>query len=146
MASLRDRLRAKSPMISLPVANYLTRQILAGIKSLHMKGYIHRDIKPANFVRKSNLSTEFSVVDFGIAKQCMEKDGSLKPKRQTAEFRGTTLYASPFAHMKEDQCQRDDLYSMMFVCFDLICGKLPWTEEAKAKENKRLLILSINMQ
>ena len=138
MASLRDRLRAKSPMISLPVANYLTGQILAGIKSLHMKGYIHRDIKPANFVRKSNLSTEFSVVDFGIAKQFVEKDGSLKPKRQIAEFRGTTLYASPFAHVKEDQCQRDDLYSMMFVFFDLICGKLPWTEEAKLKEKQKV--------
>jgi hypothetical protein len=68
--------------------------------------------------------------------QYKDKDGKLRPKRESAEFRGTTLYASPFIHKGDDQCPRDDLYSLMFVLCDLICGRLPWSEAARSKDKQ----------
>lgn len=69
MAHLRNRARQKNPLIYLPVACFLSQQMLACIKCLHEKGFIHRDVKPANFVRRGVNSTEFCMIDFGIAKQ-----------------------------------------------------------------------------
>lgn len=43
--------------------------------------------------------------------------------KEKAEFRGTTVYASPFVHEGHDQCPRDDLCSIMHVFFDMTCGK-----------------------
>ncbi len=71
MAMLRNRIRAScsTGLIALPGASYLAQQMLTCIRSMHERGYLHRDIKPANFVRKDKSSTQFSAIDFGIAKQ-----------------------------------------------------------------------------
>ena len=44
-------------------------------------------------------------------------------------------------HHGEDHCPRDDIYSLMLVFFDLICGKLPWTEASRAKDKKMITAL-----
>lgn len=71
MASLRDRCRVGGVRDLLPieVCSYLTRQMLNSLQAMHEKGYVHRDVKPSNFVRRSKTSTEFCVIDFGLAKQ-----------------------------------------------------------------------------
>jgi hypothetical protein len=58
----------------------------------------------------------------------------MRPMKEQAEFRGTTVYASPFVHEGYDQCPRDDLCSIFHVFIDMICGKLPWSDAARAKE------------
>lgn len=70
LGKIRDAIRnsSQSNLIPLPVAVYLGRQMLGCIRVLHERGFIHRDIKPANFIRKSKESTQFCIVDFGIAK------------------------------------------------------------------------------
>jgi tau tubulin kinase len=140
MAHLRNRIRASSPQgfVPIAIASYLSRQMLIAVREMHTKGFIHRDIKPANFVRRSFDSTDFCMVDFGIAKCVVDKEGVLKPKRENAEFRGTTLYASLHAHIGEDQCSRDDMYGILFVFFDLICGKLPWSAAAKLRDKPQV--------
>lgn len=70
MSSLRDRSRLSIPSRLLPmeVASLLTRQMLNCLQAMHEKGYVHRDVKPSNFVRRSKNTTEFCVIDFGLAK------------------------------------------------------------------------------
>lgn len=110
MSRARNRARQRgSGLVVLPAAVYMCRQILRCLKAMHEKGYIHRDVKPANFVRRDRQTTEFCMVDFGLAKPFME-NGKMRAKRENADFRGTTLYASPYAHEGEDQCPRDDLF------------------------------------
>ena len=135
MSKLRDRLRSKHGFISVPIAVYLSLQILSSLKDLHDVGYVHRDIKPANFVRRSQFSTQFCVVDFGLAKLHRDRFGKVRTERPMAGFRGTRAYASPHAHNLADLCPRDDLYSLFIVFIDLLCGKLPWTEANRAKDN-----------
>lgn len=143
MALLRNRIRSTSGsgLVSLPAASYLSRQMLNGIREMHEVGYVHRDVKPANFVRRSKHSTEFCMVDFGIAKIYKDKEGRIRQKRENVELRGTTTYASPNMHLGDDHCPRDDMYSLIFVFFDLICGKLPWTEASRSKDKKSVVDL-----
>mmetsp|Transcript_23329 Transcript_23329/g.21218 ORF Transcript_23329/g.21218 Transcript_23329/m.21218 type:complete len:468 (-) Transcript_23329:478-1881(-) len=143
MSHLRNRIRQSSGsgLVSLPAATYLASQMLECLKYIHSKGYVHRDVKPSNFVRKSKNSTKFCLIDFGITKQYLDSHGNIIPKRSHCEFRGTTLYASPHTHRNEDLSPRDDLYSLIYVFLDLICGKLPWTDEARNKQKSAVAAL-----
>jgi serine/threonine protein kinase len=138
MSRLRDATRSSIGAIPVNIVCYLMMQMIQGTEDLHKKGFIHRDIKPANFVRRSKTSTEYCMLDFGISKQYREKNGDIRKKRSQAEFRGTSAYASPHAHNKEDLCPRDDLYSLWFVFLDLLCGQLPWTEAARERDKQRV--------
>eukprot|EP01038_Epipyxis_sp_PR26KG_P006023 gene6023-8295_t len=134
MSAIRNRIRNdNSGLIPAHIAAYFTLQIFTCVRKMHEFGYLHRDIKPSNFVRKHNKTTEFCIIDFGIAKQYKTIDGHIKPARESADFRGTTQYVSPFVHDKSDQCPRDDLFSVLYVFIDLICGNLPWTEDTREK-------------
>ena len=73
--------------------------------------------------------------------QYKDKDGNIRPCRERAEFRGTTIYASPFAHEQQDQCPRDDIFSVMHVFLDMTCGKLPWGDAARAKDKPKVIEL-----
>lgn len=59
-------------------------------------------------------------------------------------MRGTTTYASPNMHRGEDHCPRDDIYSLLLVYLDLICGKLPWTEASRVKDKISVISLKEN--
>jgi len=79
----------------------LLLQMLDAIKKLHGRGYIHRDIKPSNFVQgKGKNKNMVYMVDFGLAKQHLTKNGIPLEQRPTADFRGTITYASLNAHNK----------------------------------------------
>jgi hypothetical protein len=60
-------------------------------------------------------------------------------KTGRAEFRGTTLYASPFSHHGFHQCPRDDLLGVMHVFIDMVCGQLAWGPEARLKDKQRVI-------
>ena len=49
-------------------------------------------------------------------------------QRAKAQFRGSSKYASIYAHQNEDQGRRDDLWSLFYVLVEFIEGVLPWTE------------------
>jgi len=67
-----------------------------------------------------------------------DKFGVIKTKKEKADFRGTTQYVSPYVHENQDQFERDDLFSIIFVFIDLLVGTLPWTEESKAKDKVKV--------
>jgi hypothetical protein len=66
--------------------------------------------------------------------QQFDTHGQIRTERETAEFRGTTIYASPFVHTGNDQCPRDDLFSAIHVFLDLVLGDLPWRAHARNKD------------
>jgi serine/threonine protein kinase len=136
MAKLRDRARKQcgAKHIPLPIAVYCITQMLSCLKDVHSRGLVHRDVKPANFVRKSKDSTAFCIIDFGLTRQFLDADGHLLPKRAHVEFRGTTMYASPKTLEGEEQCPRDDLYGMVLVLCDMLCGCMPWGEAARCRD------------
>lgn len=75
--------------------------MLFGIEQVHDMGYIHRDIKPSNFVMGEGKSREkIYIVDFGLGKLHLDKNGNAIEQRKTVDFRGTIAYASLNAHNK----------------------------------------------
>lgn len=60
--------------------------------------------------------------------------GYLRKERLTAEFRGTSMYASLRVHQSKDYSRRDDMWSLLYVFCDLVSGGLPWMSYAGAGE------------
>jgi serine/threonine protein kinase len=64
-----------------------------------------------------------------------EKVGACyRKERSTADFRGTSMYASVRVHQLKDYCPRDDIWSLMYVFCDLVSGGLPWMSHAANRD------------
>lgn len=57
------------------------------------------------------------------------------------EFRGTTVYASYFAHIGKDQCPRDDIFSILHVFLDMVLGDVPWRAAARSKDKNSVTMM-----
>jgi serine/threonine protein kinase len=60
--------------------------------------------------------------------------GCVRKERQAADFRGTSMYASPRVHQGRDYCPRDDVWSLLYVFCDLVSGGLPWMSHAANRD------------
>uniref|UniRef100_A0AC35UAN3 Protein kinase domain-containing protein n=1 Tax=Rhabditophanes sp. KR3021 TaxID=114890 RepID=A0AC35UAN3_9BILA len=136
-----------------PITSFwIAKKMICALKTLHNFGWIHRDIKPANFT--IGLGREgghrLFIVDFGLARRYMGSDGSLKPIRESCNFRGTIRYASLNAHKRRDLSRSDDLWSVYYIAVENILGKLPWRasvdrdEVGKMKSDINLIDLKYN--
>ena len=136
-------------------AVYLTADVMLPLlQAMHRVGIVHRDVKPSNCVRAGTTADNkrFALVDFGLSKTVVVPADSadadqthpwpaghdwLKPRQYTgaacwrkerpkADFRGTSMYASPRIHQMRDYGPRDDMWSLLYVFCDLVSGGLPW--------------------
>ena len=106
-------------------------KLLEAIQIFHDCGYIHRDIKPSNVLLRRDFQYPVTLIDYGLSRIYVdEKTGEQLPPRPHPGFRGTTVYASPNAHMHQDLSRRDDMISWFYLLLDIITGKLPWKKMA----------------
>lgn len=61
------------------------------------------------------------------------------------EFRGTTIYASPYVHCGRDQCPRDDVYCTLHAFLDLVLGDLPWRMHARNRDKAAVAALKASL-
>ena len=113
--------------------------MLEALESVHEAGYVHRDIKPGNVCignGKDGMKRLY-LIDFGLARKYTDDAGKPLPEREDATFRGTTTYASVYAHEHKEQSARDDLFSALYVLAEAHEGVLPWKsgEEKKSKQD-----------
>ena len=64
-----------------------------------------------------------------------------RQERSTADFRGTSMYASVRVHQLQEYCPRDDIWSLMYVFCDLASGGLPWMSHAANRDREACKIL-----
>lgn len=148
----------KSRRIAVGDAVYLTADIMLPLlERMHEVGIVHRDVKPSNCVKRGRK--DFCMVDFGLSKSIVVpgdssvsdpdhpwdgKDwlrppshsgaGHFRKERPTADFRGTSMYASVRVHQLKDYCPRDDMWSLLYVFCDLVSGGLPWMSHAANRD------------
>jgi serine/threonine-protein kinase len=90
----------------------------------HSEGIVHGDIKPANILDVAAASdktqrTAVKVLDFGVSRFMTSATRNL--------FRSVP-YCSPEVHMGADPGQVDDLWSLCVTIYELVEGRLPFSD------------------
>ena len=82
----------------------LIDQMIARIEYVHNRNFIHRDIKPDNFcIGHNKTSNKIFLLDFGLAKRYIQRDGKHIPYREGKNLTGTARYASINTHLGIEQ-------------------------------------------
>lgn len=93
------------------------RDIFNGYLELANRNIIHRDIKPANILLSEGSCR---IADFGFAKY--DKDPGVKEKYHV----GTPLYMSPQALGCNIYSQKNDIWSLGIMFYEILHGTTPW--------------------
>ena len=121
---------------SLKSVLMLIDQMISRIEYIHNKHFLHRDIKPDNFcVGLNKTSHKVYLIDFGLAKRYIQRDGKHIPYREGKNLTGTARYASINTHLGIEQACRDDMESIGYVAMYFLRGMLPW--QGLKANNKR---------
>lgn len=82
------------------------------------------------------------LIDFGLAKRFVNKDGTHIKYKEGKSLTGTARYATINTHLGVEQSRRDDLLSLGYNFIYFLTGKLPWMSlPARTKEEKYEKIL-----
>jgi len=100
-------------------------QTALGLATAHDRGVVHRDIKPGNLMITSRGSVK--IADFGIA---LSNHDLSKKLTTTGEFVGTPGYLSPEVCLGKPVDQRSDIFSLGIVMFEMLTGRMPFTDES----------------
>jgi len=121
--TLSQLLRRLGPLSWARTRGYVD-QIAAGLGAAHALGIVHRDVKPGNcFVLPDD---RLKVLDFGIAKTV---DAPTQGPTITAagEIVGTSSYMAP-EQIRGHVDQRSDVYALGVVTFQLLTGRVPFSD------------------
>lgn len=107
-------------------------QILSALEEAHSLGVIHRDLKPENIFISKNRKGEdnIKVLDFGLATIIGQGATSITKPGLVC---GTPDYMSPEQAQALPLDGRADLYALGVVLFELLCDRLPYTDESAVK-------------
>ncbi len=102
---------------------HVIRQVTSALKAAGQAGIVHRDIKPENIL--VTKKGEVKVADFGLAQlHDNSENGNLTREKMTL---GTPLYMSPEQVNGRELDPRSDIYSFGVTCYQLLCGRTPFT-------------------
>jgi serine/threonine protein kinase len=76
------------------------------------------------------------IVDFGLAKRYLTKEGHI-PYKENKSLTGTVRYASINTHLGIEQSRRDDLEGLGYVLVYLAKGVLPWMNLRITNQNDK---------
>jgi hypothetical protein len=96
----------------------------AGLHHAHQHGVLHRDVKPENLLLTE--TGQLKVADFGIAKVLGDNDALAT---NNGEILGTPAYIAPEQAQGGDLGPPADVYAAAVMLYELLSGKLPFSEE-----------------
>uniref|UniRef100_UPI00398ED7F9 serine/threonine-protein kinase PLK3 n=1 Tax=Pristiophorus japonicus TaxID=55135 RepID=UPI00398ED7F9 len=127
--SLAHILKARKTLTE-PEVRYYLRQIILGLKYLHVRDILHRDLKLGNFFVNDNM--EVKVGDFGLATKLLPID---QRKRTIC---GTPNYLAPEVLNKQGHGPEADIWSLGCVMYTMLFGRPPF-ETSDLKDTYRCI-------
>lgn len=118
--SLIDRM---SSGVNLQTVVSAIRQIAMALDELHSLGFVHGDIKPEHIV--FTYSGAPGLIDYGCASPIGEVSAYNNADGHTAQL--SPAYASPEQITGRKLDGRTDLYSLGIVFYQILTGRLPYT-------------------
>ncbi|CAD8077065.1 unnamed protein product [Paramecium sonneborni] len=113
----------------------LSIELVLILEEIHKQGVLHRDLKPENMML-DDKNTVY-LIDFGISKIYIRKNGMLIPFKDRLPFVGTSRYASISAHKGYELGRKDDLESLIYVMLYCFKGNLPWQNLKHIPDDQR---------
>ncbi|EFP10822.1 hypothetical protein CRE_11558 [Caenorhabditis remanei] len=137
-------LRKATPLnrFSIPTSLFILSKFIEALQMMHTIGWLHRDVKPANVCIGLHSPRHLYLLDFGMSRIYVEKDGTIKPRRVTAPFRGTLRYVSVNIHRRQDASRWDDIWSAFYIATENMVGYLPWRRMGDTKKVEDTKVLS----
>lgn len=137
------------------------RQLLSGVKFLHLNHIIHRDIKPENVLLdikyrdsacsnsqnnmqldpwdKDELSITIKLADFGLAKFVGGTNNS-NENNFTTTMCGSPGYVSPEILQNQNYCEKTDMWSLGVLLYIILCGFPPFSDQLGPPSMKQQII------
>jgi serine/threonine protein kinase/tetratricopeptide (TPR) repeat protein len=129
--------QAEAPL-SFPRIVDLALGVLGALSEAHARGVVHRDLKPENIIieRPRSGGDLVKVVDFGLAKI----RGVEPAEAARGLVAGTPDYMAPEQARALEVDGRGDLYALGIVLFELLTGRLPFTDDTPSKVMMRQVV------
>ncbi|XP_073447502.1 serine/threonine-protein kinase PLK3-like [Aquarana catesbeiana] len=108
-----------------PEVRYYLRQIISGLKYLHVRGILHHNLKLGNFFINENM--ELKVGEFGLAARLEP------PDQRNKTICGTPNYLAPKVLYRHGHGPESDIWLLGCVMYTLLCGTPPF-ETSDLKE------------
>lgn len=122
--------------LPIPLATYITSQVLLGLQCAHDHGIVHRDLKPGN-VLVSNAG-DVQLTDFGIAKVISP---NITPSVSTM-LKGSPGYLAPEVLRGQPARFTSDLFSVGGLFWELLTGRNPFI--APNSERDQIFFATLN--
>jgi serine/threonine protein kinase len=134
---LNEFIKTRPNGLSLTEAEPIIKGMAQALAYAHQEGLAHLDFKPANVFYDPEAKSA-KVIDFGIARplEQSERDETLFDPGALGAL--TDAYASYEMLLGLDPDQRDDIYGLACVTYELLSGKHPFKRKkaTRAKDEK----------
>lgn len=116
---------AKHGTMSYSKAMRIVERVARGLAYAHQEGFVHADIKPANIFLSQDGGVK--ILDFGIAKAINTTQESMTAGDKLTAFALTPNYATVASLQGEAISERDDVFALACVAYQLLTGRHPYT-------------------